>query len=50
MTFQSADAALGEKRADDSGEHSDDELYDGLPLLYVFEKMYHCFKYGLVGG
>jgi hypothetical protein len=30
-------AALGEEGTDDGGEDSDDELYDGFPLLEVLE-------------
>ena len=39
-------AALHKERADDGGEHGDDELDDGLPSLQVFEK-FHKVKFSV---
>ena len=37
----SRDAALHKERADDGGEHGDDELDDGLPSLQVFQEFHN---------
>ena len=35
-------AALYKERADDGGEHGDDELDDGFPSLQVFQEFHNC--------
>jgi len=45
----SRDAALHKERADDGGEHGDDELDDGLPSLQVFEN-FHKIKFSVCVG
>jgi len=42
-------ARLHEERADDGGEHGDDELDDGFPSLQVFEK-FHKIKFSVCVG